>query len=261
MDRLAIFNGYLPQAGEELRPGDLVQMGVVLRADERRVLSAFAVLAAEPTAEQGGEAALLEGPVPHWPDIEVDEARMRIPADAAPQHCPCRCDSVAELASQMYVKRTPVKMLTVLRDAEGGACQHRIGLRVAIGGQYGGTSFADSGHDVGQEIDDADIHLRLFARIMVAKEYAEFFHHPLDWTVVVAVGSVEGLPRMWVDEAEPAPGGGRGTARARAGTANPATRDRKRRRFISVPGILGSRADRKIRSYGRCELVYPVPLE
>ena len=84
-------------------------------------------------------------------------------------------------------------MLAVLGHPKGGAREHRVGLLCAIGGEDRRAGGTDGVEHIRQKIDHADIHLRLFAGVMIAQKDAEFVDHRSDRAVFVAVGAVEGL--------------------------------------------------------------------
>src|SRR5438045_5702166 len=71
------------------------------------------------------------------------------------------------------IERAPVNVLAILGDTKMGTRQHGIGLRRAVGREYGCTRLPDSVHDTGQKIEYADIDHRLLARMVVPQEFRE----------------------------------------------------------------------------------------
>src|SRR5208282_4221921 len=120
---------------------------------------------------------------------------MRIPTDTAALHRSRRIHRLGELRAKTYVERTAVDVLTLLGHPEGCARKHRVGFGGAIGGKDSRAGLADRIEDIGEKVDDPNVHLRLFAGMMVAQENAEFLDHAIDRAVVIAIGAFEGLAR------------------------------------------------------------------
>ncbi len=154
--------------------------------------------------QQIAEPAFIERPIAHRPGVDVDEVRMRIPADAAAAHRPGRLHRLRQLGVERDVERPAIHMLAVFGDAEHRARQHRVGFGGAIGGQDRRLGGADRIEDVGEKIEHADIHLRRSAAVKVPQKDAQLANDRLDRPVVVAVGAVKALAGMGVDEPQPA---------------------------------------------------------
>ena len=161
------------------------------------------------------EPAFVERPIPHRSGIDVDKAGMRIPPHAAALHCAGLCHRLGEIRVDTYVERAADDMLAVLGNSERGAGEHRVGFGCAISRQDRGFGLAYRIQNIGQEIDDPDIDLRLFAGMVVAQENTKLVNDPRDRALVVAVRPIEGLAGMAVDEAQPAQGHWRTGNRAR----------------------------------------------
>src|SRR5262249_2554410 len=71
------------------------------------------------TQQQAVIAAAVQLPVAHRAAVEMDEMRVRIPADAAPLHRPRRMLDAGKPAVEGDVDRAAIEMLAALGDAEG----------------------------------------------------------------------------------------------------------------------------------------------
>src|SRR5665213_1708126 len=157
---------------QEFRAGELVQAGHALAhrrlaARERHAAAATGAdhqlaLVVEvdlPAVEQQiAEARIVEIPVAQRAGIDVDEARIRIPADAAAPHRARRLHSLRQLGVEMYVERAAVKVLAVLGDPEIGAREHLVRLARAVGREDLRLALPDRIHDRAEKVEDADIH-------------------------------------------------------------------------------------------------------
>src|SRR6185312_4176884 len=74
------------------------------------------------------DAAAVDLPVPHRPGVDMDEMRVRIPADAAALHRQRRFLGLGDLAAKGDVERLAEKMLALFGDAEILLAQLAVGF-------------------------------------------------------------------------------------------------------------------------------------
>jgi hypothetical protein len=159
--------------------------------------------------QEAVKAALVEGPVAYRPGIDVDKTRMRIPADTAALHRPGSGHRIGKPRFEANVERPADDMLAVLGNAKGRAGEHRICLGGAISRKDRRFGLADCIEHIGQEVDDPDIDLGLLPRMMVAEKNAELVDDPFNRTLIVAVGPIESLAGMRVEQPKPTQRDGR----------------------------------------------------
>ena len=129
--------------------------------------------------QQPSETLLAKRPVPHRAAVEMDEARIRIPADPAAPHRAGRQHRILEPGREIDVEGAAVEMLAALGHAEHGSRQHRVGLRRSIRRQHGRPRRSDRIEDAGQEVEHLDIDRDRSVAAEVAQEMRQFLQaHP-----------------------------------------------------------------------------------
>src|SRR5215471_3955431 len=112
--------------------------------------------------QEAVEPALVESPIADRAGVDMDEPGMRVPADSTALHrARCR-HRLGKPRIQTDVERPADDVLAVLGNAEHRSGEHRVGFGRAICRKDRRPSLPDRIENIGQKIDDPDIHLRLF---------------------------------------------------------------------------------------------------
>src|SRR5580704_16956552 len=103
--------------------------------------------------EQRAEPVLVEVPVAHRSRVDMEETGMRVPADAAALHRPCRENGFGESCPETHVECAAVEMLAVFGHPEHGALEHCVSLGGPIRGEDACALRIDCIHHRGEKID------------------------------------------------------------------------------------------------------------